>query len=74
MKKTISVDSTFNNMRIDRFIRNQIQYTQIYQSLKRVFKDRDFHKYAIKKRPNIKEIYKIDKWAREKTKEIIGFK
>ena len=24
MKKTISVDSTFNNMRIDRFIRNQL--------------------------------------------------
>ena len=63
-----------NEILVDRFIRNEIQYTQIYQSLKRVFKDRDFHKYAIKKRPNIKEIYKIDKWAREKTKEIIGFK
>ena len=56
---------------MDRFIRKIIPYTEIYQSLKRVFKDRDFNKYAIKKTPNIKEIYKIDKWARQKTIEII---
>ena len=60
-----------NEILVDRFIRKKIPYTEIYQSLKRVFKDRDFNKYAIKKSPNIKEIYKIDKWARKKTIEII---
>ena len=60
-----------NEVLVESFIKNKISYSSIYQSLKRVFKDRDFNKYAIKKRPNIDEIYKIDKWARLKTTQII---
>ena len=60
-----------NEILVDRFIKKKLHYRGIYQSLKRVFKDRDFNKYAIKKSPNINEIYKIDKWARNKTVEII---
>ena len=61
-----------NEILVDRFIRKKIPYNGIYLSLKRVFKDRDFNKYAVKKTPSIKEIYKIDKWARNKTLEIIN--
>ena len=61
-----------NEILVDRFIRKKIPYKGIYLSLKRVFKDRDFNKYAVKKTPSVKEIYKIDKWARNKTLEIIN--
>ena len=61
-----------NEILVDSFIRKKIPYNGIYLSLKRVFKDRDFNKYAVKKTPNVKEICKIDKWARKKTLEIIN--
>ena len=63
-----------NEILVESFIKNKISFNAIYQCLKQLFKDRDFNKYAIKKRPNIKEIYKIDKWARKKTIEIINKK
>ena len=61
-----------NEILVESFIKNKISFNSIYQCLKQLFKDRDFNKYAIKKRPNIKEVYKIDKWARKKTIEIIN--
>ncbi len=60
-----------NEILVERFIKKEIPYDAIYRSIKRVFRDRDFNKYAIKKTPSIDEIYKIDKWARDKTLEII---
>mgnify|MGYP001158613907 FL=1 len=63
-----------NEILVESFIQNKISYNDIYHSIKRVFKDRDFNKYAIKKNPDINGIYKIDNWAREKTKEIINKK
>jgi 1-deoxy-D-xylulose 5-phosphate reductoisomerase len=61
-----------NEILVESFIKNKISFNAIYQCLKQLFKDRDFSKYVIKKTPNIKEIYKIDKWARKKTIEIIS--
>ena len=61
-----------NEILVDSFIKNKIPYNGIFETLKRVFKDRDFNKYAVKKVPNIDEIYKIDNWARNKTLEIIS--
>ena len=61
-----------NEILVDSFIKNKIPYNGIFKTLKRVFKDRDFNKYAVKKIPNINEIYKIDNWARKKTLEIIS--
>ena len=60
-----------NEILVESFIRNQISFNDIHRCLKQIFKDRDFNKYAIKKNPNISDIYKIDKWARMKTLEII---
>ena len=61
-----------NEILVDNFIKNKIPYNGIFKTLKRVFKDRDFNKYAVKKRPNINEIYRIDNWARKKTLEMIS--
>ncbi len=63
-----------NEILVESFIRNQISFNDIHRCLKQIFKDRDFNKYAIKKTPDIKEIYKIDKWARNKTTELINKK
>ena len=46
-------------------------FNSIYPFLKRVFRDKDYKKYAIKRSPNINEIYNIDIWARAKTLSII---
>ena len=59
---------------VNHFLKKQIPYNSIYYYLKRVFKDKDFKKYAIKRSPNINDIYKIDNWARKKTLSIINKK
>ena len=61
-----------NEVLVDSFIKNKIPYNGIFKTLNRVFKDRDFVKYAVKKTPSIYEIYKIDKWARKKTLQLIS--
>ncbi len=60
-----------NEVLVQNFINNKISFNAIYQYLRVLFRDRDFNKYAIKKTPNTKEIYRIDKWARMKTIEVI---
>jgi 1-deoxy-D-xylulose 5-phosphate reductoisomerase len=63
-----------NEVLVDSFIKDKITFNSIYLYLRAVFRDKDFRKYAIKKAPNIKEIYRIDKWARKKTLEKINEK
>jgi len=60
-----------NEVLVDEFLKKRIAFSSIYPCLKRVFRDKDFKKYAIKRSPNIYEIYKIDRWARKKTLDII---
>jgi 1-deoxy-D-xylulose 5-phosphate reductoisomerase len=63
-----------NEVLVDSFIKGKITFNSIYLYLRAVLKDKDFGKYAIKKAPNVKEIYRIDKWARRKTFEKINEK
>ena len=63
-----------NEILVESFLNKKISFNSIYQCIKHLFRDRDFNKYAIKRSPNINEIYKIDKWARDKTVEIIESK
>ena len=63
-----------NEILVESFLNKKISFKSIYQCIKHLFRDRDFNKYAIKRSPNINEIYKIDKWARDKTAEIIESK
>ena len=57
-----------------KFIDGKISFNSIYVYLKEVLVHKDYQKYAIKSSPNINEIYKIDKWARNKTIEILNDK
>ena len=63
-----------NEVLVDSFMKGKITFNSIYLYLRAVFRDKDFGKYAIKKAPNVKEIYRIDKWARKKTIEKINEK
>ena len=63
-----------NEVLVSEFLKKQIPFNSIYPCLKRVFRDKDFKKYAIKRYPTIKEIYKIEGWARKKTLNIIKHK
>ena len=60
-----------NEVLVSEFLKNRLSFNSIYPCLKRVFRDKDFKKYAIKRSPNINEIYIIDAWSRKKTLNII---
>ena len=63
-----------NEVLVNKFIDGKISFNSIYVYLKEVLVHKDYQKYAIKSSPNIDEIYKIDKWARNKTIEILNNK
>tara|TARA_A100001011_G_scaffold399561_1_gene508842 strand:- start:920 stop:1312 length:393 start_codon:yes stop_codon:yes gene_type:complete len=60
-----------NEVLVSKFIDGLISFKSIYFYLKAVLRHKDYKKYAIKRSPNINEIYEIDEWARKKTIEII---
>ena len=60
-----------NEVLVGKFIDGLISFKSIYFYLKAVLRHKDYKKYAIKRSPNINEIYEIDGWARKKTLEII---
>ena len=60
-----------NEVLVSKFIDGLISFNSIYAYLKAVLRHKDYKKYAIKRSPNISEIYEIDKWARQKTLELI---
>ena len=60
-----------NEVLVSKFIDGKISFKSIYIYLRAVLGHKDYKKYAIKRLPDIKDIYKIDKWARRKTLEII---
>ena len=60
-----------NEVLVSKFIEGIISFNSIYAYLKAVLRHKDYKKYAIKRSPNISEIYEIDKWARQKTLELI---
>ena len=56
-----------NEVLVNEFLKKKIAFNSIYPCLKRVFRDKDFKKYA-KRKPNaIKDIKIADNWARLKT-------
>ena len=60
-----------NEILVNKFIMGEISFNSIYVYLKAVLRHKDYKKYAIKRLQKINEIYAIDKWARDKTLEII---
>jgi len=56
-----------NEILVDLFLRGKIRYLDIVRSINKIFKDKEFNKYARRKVSSIKDIKIIDNWARLKT-------
>ena len=60
-----------NETLVSKFIEGKISFKSIFFYLRSVLGHKHFKKYAIKRSPNIDEIYEIDNWARTKTLELV---
>ncbi len=54
-----------NEILVDQFLQKKIPFLRISKTILSILNDRNYRKYAIRKPRNIKEITKVDKWARE---------
>ena len=59
-----------NEVLVDLFLSNKIAFLDIVENINKIFKDKDFKKYARRKPSSIKDIKIADNWARLKTKSI----
>ena len=59
-----------NEALVELFLKKKIAFLDIVKSLNKIFKDKEFKKYAKRKPKSVKEIMIIDKWARLKTLSI----
>ena len=60
-----------NEIFVDEFLKNNIDFSDIFTYLKLVLKDKNYIKTSNMPSNSIKNIYKIDKWARSLALEII---
>ena len=56
-----------NEVLVGLFLKGKINFLDIVATINKIFKDKDFNKYAKKKPKSVKEIKLIDDWARLKT-------
>ena len=56
-----------NEVSVDLFLNNHINFNDIVKNIKNIFYDKDFKKYARKRPKTIKDIKIADQWARLKT-------
>ena len=56
-----------NEVLVDLFLSKKIGFLDIVKTLNKIFKDKDFKKYATRNLTSIKEIKMIDNWSRLKT-------
>ena len=56
-----------NEVLVSLFLNKKISFLSIVQTIDKIFKDKDFKKYARRKPASIKDIQITDNWARLKT-------
>jgi len=61
-----------NEIFVDEFLKNNIDFSDIFTYLKLVLKDKNYIKTSNMSSNSIKRIYKIDEWARSLAHEIIN--
>ena len=60
-----------NEILVDEFLKRKISFKSIFQCLVLVLRDKNYKKYAIQKPLDLKTIYNIDLWARNKTIDLL---
>ena len=56
-----------NEVLVDLFLSNKIGFLDIVKTINKIFKDKEFKKYAKRKVKSVKDIKLVDNWARLKT-------
>ena len=64
---TPTIVNASNEVLVNLFLARKIGFLDIVKTINRIFKDKDFKKYAKRKPTTIKEIKMVDNWARLKT-------
>ena len=64
---TPTIINASNEVLVSRFLKGKIPFLDIVTTINKIFKDKDFKKYARKKPETIHMIKSIDNWARLKT-------
>ena len=70
-KSTPIILNASNEILVSLFLKKEINFTDITDILTKIFRHKDFKKYAKKKINDLKDIYKIDRWARKITHQFI---
>ena len=63
-----------NEVLVEYFLRKKVPFLGIPLIIKEILRDRNYKKYAIRKPKDLKQIIKINSWAKLKTIEKINFK
>ena len=56
-----------NEVLVNMFLEKKIGFLDIVKNINKIFKDKEFKKYAKRKTTSIKDIKMADNWARLKT-------
>ena len=62
-----TIANASNEVLVNLFLAKKISFLDIVKTINRIFKDKDFKKYATRNPASIKEIQMTDNWARLKT-------
>ena len=68
---TALIINAANEVLVSEFLKKKIPYMNIYRQIFSIMNDRNYRKYAIKKPKTLKEIFKIDSWAKATIKNKI---
>ncbi len=60
-----------NEILVDQYLKKKISFNSFFSYLSMVLNDRNYKKYAIQEPKNISQIFLIDKWTRDITKQKI---
>ena len=61
-----TIANASNEVLVDMFLKGKIRFIDIVPTINKIFKDKEFKKYAKRKPKSVKDIIIIDKWARLK--------
>ena len=64
---TPTIVNASNEVLVRLFLAKKIEFLDIVKTINKIFKDKDFKKYATRNSASIKEIKMTDNWARLKT-------
>jgi len=67
---TPTIVNASNEVLVELFLKGKIAFLDIVKTINRIFKHKDFKKYAKRKPKSVKEIRIIDNWARLKTNDM----